>query len=147
VVALAASQIGPDLDAARGAYCNPYGPCEEWCALFATWAWNGAGFAIPRYSFTGAIYRWGAAHGRVVAPGGPVQPGDAVLYGTGPQNAFTSVHMGLVAQVWPNGAIDTIDGDSGPEPDGHYAVTVSPPFLPADSAQANAMPIYAFVRP
>jgi len=52
-----------------------------------------------------------------------------------------------VAQVWPDGAIVTIEGDSGPEPDGQYAVTVNGPYLPAFSAEANAMPVYAFVRP
>ena len=49
-----ASQIEPDPDV-QGLYCNPYGPCEEWCALFATWAWEQAGIPIPRYAFTGDI--------------------------------------------------------------------------------------------
>ena len=40
--------------------------------------------------------------------------GDAVLYGTGPQSVDTSVHVGIVTQVWPDGAIETVDGDSGP---------------------------------
>ena len=131
----------------RGNYCNPYGPCEDWCALFATWAWEGGGVAIPRYAFTGAVYTWGADRGRLLAPGEPPAPGDAVLYGTGPLNASTSVHMGIVAQVWPDGAIVTIEGDSGPEPAGQYAVTVNGPYLPAFSAEANAMPVYALVRP
>ena len=138
---------GPDPDTARGKYCNPYGPCEDWCALFATWAWEGAGVAIPRYPFTGSAYRWGAARGLTLGPGVVAAPGDFVLYGTGPLNAGTSVHMGIVAQVWPDGAIVTIEGDSGPEPDGQYAVTVNGPYLPAFSAEANAMPVYAFVRP
>jgi hypothetical protein len=43
IVAAAASQIAPDPD--TGYFCNPYGPCEQWCALFATWAWRQAGVA------------------------------------------------------------------------------------------------------
>ena len=39
IAAAVASQIEPDPDT-QGPYCNPYGPCEQWCALFATWAWE-----------------------------------------------------------------------------------------------------------
>jgi len=55
--------------------------------------------------------------------------------------------MAIVAEVWPDGAITTVDGDSGPEPDGRQAVTFNGPFLPADSSSYNDMPVYAFVRP
>ncbi|HZQ58253.1 MAG TPA: CHAP domain-containing protein [Acidimicrobiales bacterium] len=147
IVGIAASQLGPDLMSAQGRYCNPYGPCEEWCALYATWVWEGAGIGIPRYPFTGSIYKWGAARGLALGAGARPQPGDIVLFGTGPQNAFTSVHTGIVAQVWPNGAVVTIEGDSGPEPDGQYAVTMNGPFLPAFSKQYNDAPVYAFVDP
>jgi len=147
IVGIAVSQLGPDPLAGSGRYCNPYGPCEDWCSLFATWAWEGAGVAIPRYPFTGSVYRWGAARGLALPPSALPVPGDVVLYGTGPLNASTSVHMGIVAQVWPDGAVDTIEGDSGPEPAGQYAVTINGPYLPADSADANGAPVYAFVRP
>jgi hypothetical protein len=146
-VQIAASQIGPDPDSGEGAYCNPYGPCEQWCALFATWVWNQAGVAIPHYPFVGDVYGWGAARGLDRSPTSTPSPGDAVLYGTGPQNATTSPHMAIVAEVWPDGAITTVDGDSGPEPAGKYAVTLNGPFLPADSNSYNGMPIYAFVQP
>jgi hypothetical protein len=146
-VAAAASQIGPNLLANNGAFCNPYGPCEAWCALFATWAWNQAGIPIPRFAFTGDVFNWTKAHGQVLPATARPVPGDGVMFGTGPQNTSTSVHMGIVAQVWPNGAIDVIEGDSGPEPSGRFAVTVDGPFLPAFSAQENGMGIYAFVRP
>jgi len=146
-VQTAASQIGPDPDTTMGAYCNPYGPCEEWCALFATWVWNQVGIPIPRYAFVGDVYGWAAARGLVLSPRSTPSPGDGVLYGTGPENASSSPHMAIVAEVWPDGAITTIDGDSGPEPDGQDAVTFNGPFLPADSSSYNGMPIYAFVRP
>jgi hypothetical protein len=56
---------------------------------------------------------WAASHGALLPPTATPDPGDAVLYGTGPQNVYTSVHVGIVTQVWPDGAIDTVDGDSG----------------------------------
>jgi CHAP domain-containing protein len=145
IVAAAASQIGANL--ANGYLCNPYGPCEEWCALFATWAWNQAGVPIPRYGFTGDIYGWAAQHGAVLSPDSRAAPGEAVLYGTGPANVNSSVHVGIVAQVWPDGAVITIEGDSGPGPPGFHNVTVNGPFLPSDSSDYNGYPVYAFAAP
>jgi hypothetical protein len=55
--------------------------------------------------------------------------------------------MGIVAQVWPNGSIVTVEGDAGPQPNGQYGVVVNGPFLPADSLAYNGAPIYAFVLP
>jgi len=147
VVADAAGQVGPDADASQGSYCNPYGPCEEWCSLFAAWVWNQVGLGAPEDAFTGDLYNWAVANGTALSPTDRPEPGDGVFYGTGPQNASTSVHMGIVAQVWPDGAIDTIEGDSGPEPDGMYAVVLNGPFLPAESQAYNATPIYGYARP
>jgi len=146
-VAVAASRIGPDPDAGAGAFCNPYGPCEEWCALFATWVWNQIGVAIPEYGFVGAVYDWAAQRGLTLPATATPAPGDLVLYGTGPQNVITSPHIAVVAEVWPNGDITTVDGDSGPEPNGQFAVTFNGPYLPADSESENGMPIYAYARP
>jgi len=145
IVAAAASQVQPDPD--KGYYCNPYGPCEQWCALFATWAWQRGGIPVPSFPFTGSIYTWGLQHGRVLPPTATPVPGDAVLYGTGPSTTTSSVHVGIVAQVWPDGAIDTVEGDAGPGADGSLAVIVNGPFLPADSASYNGAGIYAFVQP
>ncbi len=145
IVAAAASQIQPDPD--TGYFCNPYGPCEEWCALFATWAWQQAGWEIPSYAFTGNIYYWAADHGAVLPPSATPVPGDAVLYGTGPQSTSSSVHTAIVAQVWPDGAMVTIDGDSGNGYNGELAVTINGPFLPADSSWYNGFGIYAYAQP
>jgi hypothetical protein len=145
IVAAVASQVAPDPDS--GYYCNPYGPCEEWCALFATWAWEQAGVPIPSYAFTGDIYHWAAVHGAVLAPTTTPDPGDAVLYGTGPASTSSSVHVGIVTQVWPDGAIMTVSGDSGPGRDGALSVTINGPFLPTDSLVRNGAPIYAFAQP
>jgi hypothetical protein len=145
IVAAAASQIEPDPD--TGFFCNPYGPCEQWCALFATWAWQQGGWSIPSYGFTGDIYDWTLDHGVDLPSTATPDPGDAVLYGTGPQNSGTSEHVGIVTQVWPDDAIITVDGDSGPGRDGALSVTINGPFLPADSLSYNDVGIYAFAQP
>lgn len=145
IVAAAASQIHEDPD--TGYFCNPYGPCEAWCALFATWVWEQAGIPIPRYSFVGDIYTWAARYTRVLPPTARPAPGDIVLYGTGPQNVFTAVHTGIVAQVWPDGSIDTIEGDAGPAPTGYLNVIINGPFLPSHSMEYNGMPIFGFAVP
>jgi hypothetical protein len=145
IVSIANSQVASD--PVRGQFCNPYGPCEEWCALFATWVWEQAGVPIPSYPFTGNIYDWAATTTGVLPPTAAPFPGDAVLYGTGPSSTSTSVHVGLVTQVWPDGAIVTIEGDAGPAPTGSLAVVINGPYLPSQSAIYNGMPIYAFARP
>ncbi len=145
IVATAAGQIAADPD--TGDFCNPYGPCEEWCALFATWVWEQAGVPIPSYAFTGDIYYWAADDTGVLPPDAPPAPGDAVLYGTGPWSTSSSVHTGIVVQVWPDGAIVTVEGDAGPGATGHLAVVVNGPYLPSQSAVDNGFPIYAFAQP
>ena len=145
IVTIANSQV--DRDPVGGAFCNPYGPCEEWCALFASWVWQQAGVPIPSYQFTGSIYDWAAANAQVLPPTAPPLPGDAVLYGTGPSSGSTSVHMGLVAQTWPDGAVITIEGDAGPAPNGSLGVVINGPYLPSQSVACNGMPIYAFAHP
>jgi hypothetical protein len=103
--------------------------------------------SIPSYGFTGDIYYWATTFGAVLAPTQTPVAGDIVLYGTGPWNTTTSVHTGIVAQVWPDGAIDTIEGDAGPSVTGHLAVIVNGPFLPMDSDWYNGTPVYAFAQP
>jgi hypothetical protein len=144
IVSVANSQV--NADPYRGNFCNPYGPCEEWCALFATWVWEQSGVPIPAYPFTGDIYTWAAATTGVLPPTATPVPGDAVLYGTGPWSTATSVHVGLVMQVWPDGAIVTIEGDAGPAPSGSLAVIVNGPYLPSQSTAYNGVPVYAFAQ-
>ncbi len=145
IVSIANSQVNSDPD--KGSFCNPYGPCEAWCALFATWVWERAGVPIPSYPFTGSIYSWAAGHTAVLPPTAAPRPGDAVLYGTGPYSTATSVHVGLVVQVWPDGAVVTVEGDAGPAPTGSLAVVVNGPYLPSQSLSYNGVPVYAFARP
>jgi hypothetical protein len=145
IVAAAETQVRPDPNPGR--YCNPYGPCEEWCALFATWAMQQGGTGIPSYPFTGSILYWAQQHATVLAGTAVPVPGDDVLYGSGPATTSTSVHTGIVAQVWPDGAIVTIEGDAGPGTGGENAVVLNGPFLPGDSIWYNGFGIYAFIQP
>ena len=145
IVNLATSQVHQDPD--TGYFCSPYGPCEAWCALFVTWVWAHTGVGIPSLPFVGSIYDWAAAHAAVLAPSARPSPGDAVLYGTGPENVDTAVHTGIVAQVWPDGAIDTVEGDAGPAQSGSLNVIINGPFLPSHSATYNGFPIFAYAVP
>jgi hypothetical protein len=145
VVAAAASQIEGDPD--TGYFCNPYGPCEAWCALFATWVWEQAGVSVPRYGFVGDVYDWSATYTGVISASSIPAPGDAVFYGTGPWSTASAPHMGIVAQVWPDGAIITVEGDSGPAPEGHYNVTINGPYLPSRSLVYNGFGIFGYGVP
>ncbi len=145
IASIADSQVRSDPIA--GSFCNPYGPCEEWCSLFATWVWRQAGVPIASYAFTGDIFYWAQANTTVLPPSAAPVAGDAVLFGTGPSSVDTSLHVGLVVQRWPDGAIVDVEGDSGPAPTGSLAVTVNGPYLPSESAAVNGMPIYAYAVP
>ena len=145
IVSVAASQIQGDPN--TGYFCNPYGPCEAWCALFATWVWQHAGVAVPTFAFVGDIYTWAASHTAVLSPSAMPAPGDLVLYGTGPWNVNTAEHVGVVAQVWPDGSVDTVEGDAGPAPGGALNVIINGPFRPDHSMEYNGMPIFAYAVP
>lgn len=144
-VIVAESQVGPT--SSPGSFCNPYGPCEEWCSLFAGWVWNQAGIAAPSDGFTGYLYDWVAQHQKALSPSSVPAEGDYVFYGTGPRSSSTSVHMGIVVQSWPNGSLVTIEGDSGPGSGGNLGVTINGPFLISHSLEQNGAPIYAFGEP
>ncbi len=145
IISAAESQIGPTT--APGSFCNPYGPCEEWCSLFASWAWNQAGIPVPEIGFTGDLYNWVGQHQRALAPSDMPAAGDFVFYGTGPGSAATSVHMGIVVQTWGDGSLLTIEGDSGPGNAGYLGVTVNGPFLASHSLEYNGDPIYGYGEP
>jgi len=145
IVSIAESQVAAD--PVPGYFCNPYGPCEAWCSLFASWVWQQAGVPVPSFPFTGDLFTWAASHTGTLPPTSAPLPGDAVLYGTGPASTSTSLHVGLVAQVWPDGAVVTVEGDAGPAPTGSLAVIVNGPFLVSHSDTANGMPVYGFAQP
>ena len=146
IVSVANSQVNSD--PVRGQFCNPYGPCEEWCALFATWVWQQAGVPIPSYPFTGSIYGWAAGqHRRAPPDGASGARGTPCSTAPGRRPRPPRSMWGWWSQVWPDGAIVTIEGDAGPAPTGSLAVVVNGPYLPSQSASYNGMPVYAYARP
>jgi CHAP domain len=94
-----------------GNYCTIFGPCEEWCSLFVTWVWRHAGVPVPSLAFTGYLYDWARSATSVHGVRSVPQPGDAVLFGTGPSSVSTSLHVGIVEAAYP-GYLVTIEGDS-----------------------------------
>jgi hypothetical protein len=143
IVRVAESQLGQG-EQPPGSNCTIYGPCEEWCSLFAAWVWQHAGVPLPgptaTYGYSGSLYTWAREHhGRVLPPSATPAPGDAVFYGAGPSE---SAHVGIVQRVYPDGRITTIEGN--------YAnrVALVGPFLPAHATSAGeAAPIYGYVQP
>jgi len=97
----------------HGNNCTKYGPCEEWCSLFATWVWRHAGVSIPSYAFTGDVYRWGQRHHLAYGRNAlrQAKPGDVLLFGTGPSNTRTSTHIGIVEKV-ASGRVTLIEGNA-----------------------------------
>ncbi len=91
--------------------CNPYGGCMPWDALYATWVWNKAGDAVPRFSFSGDLYTWGQKHNRSHSGVTGVGIGDLVLFGTGPQNTKTSTRVDIVTEVLADGRLRVIGGN------------------------------------
>lgn len=138
IVSAAASQVGYS---EPGDYCSKYGPCEEWCSLFATWAWEQAGVAVPRLAFVGDLYYWAQRWTYVEGPNATPAPGDAVLFGTGPENVDTSLHVGIVEDAYPTGYLVTIEGDAL-HGVGRYVVPIHDP-----QRIGEAGPIYAYASP
>lgn len=141
IVRVAESQVGQG-ENPPGSDCTIYGPCEEWCSLFAAWVWQHAGVALPgstaTYGYSGSLYTWTREHaGRVLPPAATPAPGDAIFYGTGPSD---SAHVGIVVQVLPNGQIVTVEGNY----DGH--VTRVGPF-PPDHPVGETAPVYGYAEP
>ncbi len=144
IVKVAESQLGQG-EHPPGSDCTIYGPCEEWCSLFAAWVWQHAGVSLPgstaEYGYSGSLYTWAREYGgRVLPPSARPSPGDAVFYGAGPSE---SVHVGIVVRVLPDGEIETVEGN--------YAGRVSRvgPFHPAQatSTAGEAAPVYGYAQP
>ncbi len=141
IVKVAESQLGQG-ETPPGSNCTIYGPCEEWCSLFAAWVWQHAGVPLPgstaAYGYSGSLYTWTREHGgRVLPPTATPASGDAIFYGTGPSE---SAHVGIVAQVLPNGQIVAVEGNYA----GH--VTRVGPFQPSNPVGESA-PVYGYAQP
>ena len=142
IVKVAESQIGTG-ENPEGSNCTKYGPCEEWCSLFASWVWQHAGVPLPgstaTYGYSGALYTWVKEHaGTVLPPTARPAAGDTVFFGTGPTE---SVHVAIVQHVYPDGRITTIDGN-----DDHNEVGIASPVLPS-KALVQGQHIYGYAQP
>jgi len=146
IVEVARSQLGVR---ARppGSNCTVYGPCEPWCALFTTWVWRTADIGVPSLGFSGAIYSWARAHSRVYPPTVIPRPGWAALFGSGPENPSSSLHVAIVESVLPDDEITLINGNFD------EAVMRTGPCHPADAQLPGQggceepAPIYAYAAP
>jgi hypothetical protein len=138
ILSVAASQLGYS---EPGDYCSKYGPCEEWCSLFVTWVWEQAGVPVPRLGFVGDLYDWALARTYVQDLSATPTPGDAVLFGSGPENMDTSLHVGIVEDVYRTGYLVTIEGDviHGV---GRFVVPIDDPERIGEPG-----PIYAYASP
>jgi len=143
IVRVAESQVGQG-ENPPGSDCTIYGPCEEWCSLFASWVWQHAGVPLPGstadYGYSGSLYTWAKEHGgHILPPSARPSLGDAVFYGAGPNE---SAHVGIVVRVFPDGEIETVEGNY----DGR--VSRVGPFQPAQATSAGeAAPIYGYAQP
>jgi hypothetical protein len=108
IVEIARSQLGVT-ERPLGSGCNPYGPCESWCSLFASWVWHQAGVAVGAVPFSGALYSWAAVHTHIYPPTAVPQPGWTVFFGSGPQTPATSLHVAIVERV-AGGEVTLING-------------------------------------
>ena len=141
IVKVAESQVGQG-EHPLESQCTIYGPCEEWCSLFASWVWQHAGVPLPGptslYGYSGALYEWAKEHGGHLLPAtARPAPGDAVFYGAGPS---ASAHVGIVVRVFPDGEIETVEGNYA----GHVS-RVGP--FPAAHPIGERAGIYGYAQP
>lgn len=143
IAKVAESQIGQSGNP-PGSDCTIYGPCEEWCSLFASWVWKRSGVPLEGptalYGYSGSLYTWTARHGgRVLPASATPAPGDLIFYGHGPSE---SLHVGVVVAVL-DGQIETVEGN--------YENKVSRvgPFNPDDamSSAGERGPVYGYAQP
>ena len=146
IVRIARSQLSVR-ESPPGSECSPYGPCEPWCSLFASWVWSHAGVPVPSLAFSGALYEWAAAHTQVFAATASPRPGWTVFFGSGPASPQTSLHVAIVEAVAADGEMTLINGNYA------GAVTRSGPCLPAAASApppdgcAEPAPIYGYGAP
>jgi Transglycosylase SLT domain/CHAP domain len=105
IVEIAQSQLGV-AERPPGSNCTPYGPCDQWCAMFTTWVWARAGIHDVRISSNYSVpnLRDWARRRALWKPGAhnDPQPGDMAVF---------PGHVSLVERVVSGGRIVTINGN------------------------------------
>ena len=105
VLAIARSQLGQRENPPKS-NCTKFGPCEAWCADFATWVWRHAGVPfIPQINWVPSLVSWARQRG-AWKPGynDDPRPGDLII--------FSGLHVGIVESVGPSGEITMIAGNT-----------------------------------
>jgi CHAP domain-containing protein len=131
IVRIAESQVGTHADSNE---CQPYGPCEDWCALFASWVWQKAGVKVPTMPGAAQWSAWGQQQ-NTWHPTNP-QPGDVI--------EFSGQHVGIVESVAANGDITIIAGNAGPSPG---AVIRHASVPPSDWQAMGPAPVTGYTSP
>ena len=119
IVEAAKAEIGTE--ESGGDNCQKYSEqCVAWCSLFATWAWEKAGVDIDNedYAFTGDVYTHGQDEDKAYNAKNldQAQPGDVLLFGSGPESPDTSTHIGVVEKV-SGDEVTLIEGNAGDNTD------------------------------
>ncbi|MDH6129081.1 CHAP domain-containing protein [Kitasatospora sp. GP82] len=86
---------------------------EYWCADFAQWVWEHAGFSTGGLNAAASSFvDYGRANSTLhTSASYSPQPGDAVVYGSTKDSEIH--HVGIVTSVNPDGSISTANGDWG----------------------------------
>jgi peptidoglycan hydrolase-like protein with peptidoglycan-binding domain len=81
-----------------------------WCAEFVSWVWHRSKTPIFKGEIAAVrgIYEWGKKNRRLRSKSARPRIGDAIIYLGGGVS-----HTGLVARVYKNGNVDTIEGNYG----------------------------------
>lgn len=126
-----------------------------WCAWFASNVWRQAGVPIDVTFFSAGPYTYGLAHDTLFkTPGRPPRGsrpplGAALMYGSGPQNTSTSVHVNLVSKVNADGSFMTIGGNESGQVglSGPCRLTTTGPTTNLRGPGCDTRPIYAISAP
>lgn len=118
-------------------------PSDAWCQYFVNWVWGRAGVSnmFSANGFTGNFYWWAVNRGLADDWPATVEVGDALLFGSGPSNPSTSLHVGIVVEKRADGQVVTVDGNYS------NRVTRVGPYYPQSAWTHEPAAVYAVVSP
>lgn len=92
-----------------GSNCQKYtSDCFAWCAAFASWIWKKGGFKY--YStWVRDFYKFGVENRSFRTDFQSALPGDTLIYD---KPADRYYHIGVIVEVYPDGTIATVEGNS-----------------------------------
>jgi len=168
IVAVANSQVGYSADPSHS-YCNKFSAhwdagaagcpreerSEEWCADFASWAWQKAGVQFT-YGYGAAeinggsvsLYEWGVANGRwhPATSGYQAAAGDVAIYGLSLGPDPSAAHVAIVTSDQPGQrGPDVINGDG--DRTGFSVVETGTNQVRADTGHGDDATLAGYVSP